>query len=64
LRGVKLPEIFISRGVEDFLLEGNREFHQLLTGLNIPHEYHEAPGAHTWEYWDTHIQKALDWLPL
>jgi S-formylglutathione hydrolase FrmB len=62
--GVRFPQFFITCGAEDRLLEGNREFRRLLKEHGIPHEYDEAPGDHTWEYWDTHIQRALDWLPL
>ena len=24
--------------------------------------YTEGPGEHTWDYWDLHIQEALDWM--
>ena len=26
--------------------------------------YEEGPGGHEWDFWDTYIKKALDWLPL
>ncbi|MEB2786123.1 alpha/beta hydrolase [Algoriphagus persicinus] len=38
-------------GVDDFLLETNRQMHQLLLENGTPHDYTERPGAHTWEYW-------------
>ncbi|WP_339878050.1 alpha/beta hydrolase family protein [uncultured Algoriphagus sp.] len=38
-------------GVDDFLLETNRQMHQLLLANGTPHDYTERPGAHTWEYW-------------
>lgn len=38
-------------GVDDFLLNTNRQIHQLLLENGTPHEYTERPGAHTWEYW-------------
>lgn len=38
-------------GVDDFLLETNRQIHQLLLENGTPHEYTERPGAHTWQYW-------------
>jgi len=46
-------------GLDDGLLAQNRSFHELLTRLGIPHEYEEFPGAHTWDYWDEHLQEAL-----
>lgn len=54
-----LPKLRIDCGTEDFLLEDNRAFAAFLAEKGIPHEYEEFPGAHTWEYWDTHIQDAL-----
>lgn len=39
-------------GVDDFLIETSRELHQLLLSKQVPHEYTERPGAHTWEYWE------------
>nr|WP_287936307.1 alpha/beta hydrolase family protein [Algoriphagus sp.] len=38
-------------GVDDFLIETNRQIHQLLVENKTPHEYIERPGAHTWDYW-------------
>jgi putative tributyrin esterase len=54
-----LPALRLDCGLEDGLLEENRAFHHHLAQLGIPHEYAECPGAHTWEYWDCHIQEAL-----
>jgi len=55
----KLPALRIDCGVDDFLIEENRTFDAHLTGLGIPHEYEEHPGAHNWEYWDAHIQETI-----
>jgi S-formylglutathione hydrolase FrmB len=55
----RLPALRIDCGVDDFLIEHNRNFHTHLNTLNIAHEYEEFPGAHTWEYWDTHVQEAV-----
>jgi putative tributyrin esterase len=54
-----LPALRLDCGLEDGLLEENRAFHRHLEQLGIPHEYAECSGAHTWEYWDCHIQEAL-----
>lgn len=43
--------IIIDCGVDDFLLEVNRELHSRLVYNNTPHDYIERPGGHTWEYW-------------
>ena len=56
------PALRLDCGTEDFLLENNRAFHAHLTACNIPHEYAEFPGGHTWDYWDTHVQDTLVFL--
>lgn len=43
--------LIIDCGVDDFLIETNRQIHQMLLERNVPHEYTERPGAHTWQYW-------------
>lgn len=55
----QLPAIRIDCGVDDFLIEDNRSFHDHLLALDLPHEYAEYPGAHDWAYWDTHVQEAV-----
>lgn len=39
-------------GVDDFLIESNRELHRRLVYSKVAHDYTERPGAHTWEYWE------------
>ena len=58
-KGTKLPKLLIDCGVDDFLIQGNRDFHVHLEKLKIAHTYTEFPGAHTWDYWDIHIREAL-----
>ena len=59
-----IPDIFMACGSDDFLLAKNREFVSFLRENNVPVHYVEAPGNHEWDFWDTHIKEALDWLPL
>lgn len=63
-QGQALPQLMVSCGTEDFTLEMNRDLKARLEALGIALTYEEHPGAHNWDYWDTHIQRALDWLPL
>lgn len=44
--------LIIDCGVDDFLIEPNRELHRRLVYAKVPHDYTERPGAHTWEYWE------------
>lgn len=51
IKANKLP-LIIDCGVDDFLIEHNRELHRRFVYEKIAHEYTERPGAHTWEYWE------------
>jgi putative tributyrin esterase len=55
----KTPAIRFDCGVDDFLIEHNRNFHAYLQEIGLPHEYEEFPGEHNWDYWDVHVQEAL-----
>ena len=59
-----LPNIYIACGTEDELLPHSRNFRDLLIKNGFPVTYEEGPGGHEWDFWDTYIKKALDWLPL
>jgi S-formylglutathione hydrolase FrmB len=54
-----LPRLSFDCGVDDSLIEFNRDFHRHLDGIGLPHQYREHPGAHTWDYWDEHVLEAL-----
>ena len=60
----EIPAIFMACGKDDFLLSKNQKFVSFLRENNVPVHYIEAPGSHEWDFWDTHIKKALEWLPL
>lgn len=47
--------IIIDCGVDDFLIDTNRELHSRLLYANVPHDYTERPGAHTWPYWENSL---------
>ena len=61
---VNFPEIYMACGTEDFLLDKNRRIDQLLTDCGVNHTFVTGPGSHEWDFWDTYILKALEWLPL
>src|SRR4029079_9754697 len=54
-----LPALRIDCGTEDELLEDNRQLHAKLDALRVPHEYEEFAGGHNWDFWDTHVQRAI-----
>jgi S-formylglutathione hydrolase FrmB len=47
--------VIIDCGVDDFLIDVNRELHSRLVYNNTPHDYTERPGAHTWDYWQNSL---------
>ncbi|WP_460953385.1 alpha/beta hydrolase [Spirosoma litoris] len=47
--------LIIDCGVDDFLIEPNRELHRRLVYNQTPHDYTEHPGGHTWEYWENSL---------
>ncbi|MDR6761616.1 S-formylglutathione hydrolase FrmB [Flavobacterium sp. 2755] len=54
IKANKLP-LVIDCGVDDFLIEPNRELHRRLVYNKVEHDYTERPGAHTWEYWENSL---------
>jgi S-formylglutathione hydrolase FrmB len=48
-------KLIIDCGVDDFLVEANRELHHRLVYNHTPHDYTEHPGAHTWDYWQNSL---------
>ena len=53
--GKELPQIISFCGKSDFMIKDNRKFNKFMQTINYP-GFHcfERPGAHTWEFWDTH----------
>ncbi len=62
--GAGIPEIYLTCGTSDFLLEPNREFKKYLEELGIRVTYKEGEGAHEWDFWNRAIRDVLEWLPL
>ena len=55
-----LPFVYQSCGTEDFLIQNNRDFLNLMNEKKIPHEYREHPGGHTWDFWNDQVREFLD----
>lgn len=56
----RMPRYSFDCGTEDEGTIGdNRKYHAYLQELNLPHQYHEYRGAHTWAYWNEHVREAL-----
>ena len=64
-QGLPCPRIYHSTGSDDFLLGAahrTRDFFQSFEGNPFGYTFEEDPGAHTWEYWDLHIQRFLEFI--
>lgn len=59
-----LPKIYMSCGTEDDLLPSNRLYRDRFIQSGFDVTYEEGPGGHDWDFWDTYILKALEWLEL
>lgn len=59
-----IPNIYITCGTEDFVLEGNHTIHRFLQEHNVEHIYDLDNGNHDWDYWDQKIGEFLKILPL
>jgi S-formylglutathione hydrolase FrmB len=53
------PYFYLACGADDFFLDTNRAFAAQLSNRKITYEYHETPGGHTWEYWDSQLTPLL-----
>ncbi|MBR6816127.1 MAG: esterase family protein [Clostridia bacterium] len=62
--GVELPDFYLAVGTEDFIYELSQKTRALMTELGLNFTYEEGPGVHDWVFWNTYIQKAIDWLDL
>lgn len=58
------PKVYIACGTEDYLLKANRSLADFLKANEVDVVYEEGPGKHDWDFWDTYIQKVLEWLPI
>ena len=62
--GKTLPKIYMACGLQDDLLDANRKYRDLILAAGADLTYVEEDGAHEWEFWDRHIKKVIEWLPL
>jgi enterochelin esterase-like enzyme len=54
--------IWFSCGHQDFVLQGNRDFAQLLNDKGMTHTYKETEGAHVWSVWRHNLNDAVPLL--
>lgn len=61
--GKALPRLYMTCGTEDFIFPANESFYNAVKDL-VEIQYEKYPGVHDWNFWDTHIQDVMNWLPL
>jgi enterochelin esterase-like enzyme len=54
-----LPPMRFDCGVDDSLLDANRELHAVLEKEGVEHIYEEFAGGHEWPYWERHLVDSL-----
>lgn len=54
-----LPPLRFDCGVDDPLLDANRNLHQVLVTAGISHGFVERAGRHDWRYWGRNISTSL-----
>ncbi len=55
-----LPFFYLDCGTEDFLINNNRDFVNLLLEKKVKHEFRQLPGGHDWKFWDAQVQEFLE----
>jgi S-formylglutathione hydrolase FrmB len=56
------PRVLMIEGLQDFLLDGNVRLKEKFESLDYDYTYIDAPGGHSWAFWDKHIQYVLKWM--
>lgn len=56
-----LPKLYMACGTEDVLITKNIELSELLSGKE-DYRFESWEGIHNWDFWDTAVKKAFDWL--
>jgi S-formylglutathione hydrolase FrmB len=56
------PRLLLTCGNEDVRLEQNARLSVLLHNEGYDHEFLQWPGGHEWDFWETSIQKALEFF--
>ncbi len=60
--GKDIPRLYMACGQDDSLYKINQDFLKFAKSQSVDVTYEEGPGAHEWDFWDTFILKAFEWL--
>lgn len=59
--GKDIPDILMTCGTEDNLVALNRKNKEQFNAKGIEIRYIEDNGSHDWEYWNKHLEEAINW---
>ena len=59
--GRPIPELYMTCGDNDFLLQSNLRFRDFLKENGVPVEYVQGTGIHNFEFWNRAIGPAVEW---
>ena len=62
VRAGTVPKLYQACGKDDFLYTMNLSVKKIMEQKDADLVFEEGEGAHTWDFWDTYIQHALDWM--
>ncbi len=60
-KGIKMPDLYMAVGTEDFLYKENQLYRNFLTEHNVDFTYHEEKGVHDYVFWNKYIDLGLEW---
>lgn len=60
----EIPLFLSLCGNQDYLLEDNIIFNEYMERQGIPLEFESWDGSHGWDFWDSAICRALEWLDI
>ena len=62
----KVPDtkFYVCCGTEDYLYQDSVNFRNKAVEAGVHLTFEESAGDHEWGFWDTHIQRVLEWLPI
>lgn len=64
LEQIPETEFYLCVGTDDYLYQDSVAFRDSATEAGLNLTYEESDGDHEWGFWDTHIQRVLEWLPI
>ncbi|MGH9630139.1 MAG: esterase, partial [Bryobacteraceae bacterium] len=58
----KTSLLWVAIGKDDFLIEPNQKFHEMLKAKGVEHTWKETEGAHSWRVWRRYLHELMPLL--